>query len=424
MSLKRNTLWNLAGTGAPLVLGAITIPYLMDRIGVEAFGLLTLVWVLIGYFSLFDFGLGRALTQQLANCRSAGQTEELPGLMKTGLILTAVTGAMGGLILASIALPLGFHWLNVSASLQTSAVHSMFLASIGIPLATLTNGFRGVLEAYEEFRAVNISRIILGASNFGLPAISVAFFGPSLSMMVASLVGARVIVLLLHIYFANKLIPIFWISAKIKRKDSKTLYSFGIWMTVSNIISPLIVNSDRFFISAVLGASVVAYYSVPFEILIRVLIIPGALTSALFPRLAFLFANNAKAANDLYLKCMKYVTAAILPIILLIIFGSHWGLSLWLGEEFSNKSWMITTILALGILFNSIAQVPFAAIQAIGNARLTARIHIAEAIIYFPVLYLALRYYGLLGAATVSALRCLSDLLALMFGLKLVQSKN
>jgi hypothetical protein len=55
MSLKRNIVWNLAGTGLPLLVGALTIPYLPRTTGVEAFGVLTLVWALIGYFSLFDF---------------------------------------------------------------------------------------------------------------------------------------------------------------------------------------------------------------------------------------------------------------------------------------------------------------------------------------------------------------------------------
>lgn len=423
MSLKRNALWNLAGTGLPLVLGAITIPYLLNQLGVETFGLLTLVWILIGYFSLFDFGLSRALTQQLANCRTAGHAEELPGLMKTGLLLTAATGAVGGLILASIAFPLGFKWLNVSTSLQSSTTQCMFIAAIGIPLATLTNGLRGALEAYEEFKTVNIQRLILGSSNFALPAISVSLFGPSLPMMVASLVAARTIVLLMHIYYVTKLIPIHWINAKTEPQTRKKLYSFGAWMTITNIISPLIVNSDRFIISSVLGAAVVAYYSVPFEILIRVLIIPGALTAALFPRLASLFASNVNLAMDLYLKCLKYVTAITLPIVVLIIFGSHFGLSIWLGDEFANKSWMITSILALGILFNAMAQVPFAAIQATGNARLTASIHVGEAILYFPILYLALIYYGILGAAAVSTLRCFVDLTALILGLKKITSK-
>src|SRR3546814_17386387 len=66
MSLKKNTGWNLAGSGVPLLVGLFSVPYLVKNLGVEAFGILTLIWALIGYFSLFDFGLGRALTQQIA----------------------------------------------------------------------------------------------------------------------------------------------------------------------------------------------------------------------------------------------------------------------------------------------------------------------------------------------------------------------
>ncbi|MGN5352838.1 oligosaccharide flippase family protein [Ralstonia sp. L16] len=96
MSLTRNTLWNLAGAGLPLAVGAVTIPYLIGRVGVEAFGVLTLIWALIGYFSLFDFGLGRALTQQVAKARASEQETRLPDLVKTGLSFTAVAGLGGG----------------------------------------------------------------------------------------------------------------------------------------------------------------------------------------------------------------------------------------------------------------------------------------------------------------------------------------
>ena len=83
MSLKRNTFWNLAGNGLPFLLGAVTIPYLIRHLGVEAFGILTLIWGLIGYFSLFDFGLGRALTQQVAARLATGMLEKIPSASAT-----------------------------------------------------------------------------------------------------------------------------------------------------------------------------------------------------------------------------------------------------------------------------------------------------------------------------------------------------
>ncbi|MBC7620137.1 MAG: flippase, partial [Candidatus Saccharibacteria bacterium] len=66
MSLKRNTLWNLAGTTIPMVAALALIPYTLSRLGSESFGVLTLIWGLIGYFSVFDLGVGRALTVQLS----------------------------------------------------------------------------------------------------------------------------------------------------------------------------------------------------------------------------------------------------------------------------------------------------------------------------------------------------------------------
>ena len=62
--LTQNALFNLIGTALPLGVGLISIPIVIDALGLEVFGLLTLIWTAIGYFGLFDFGMGRALTQK------------------------------------------------------------------------------------------------------------------------------------------------------------------------------------------------------------------------------------------------------------------------------------------------------------------------------------------------------------------------
>lgn len=419
MSLRRNTLWNLAGTGLPLLLGAVTIPYLIKQIGVESFGILTLVWALIGYFSLFDFGLGRALTQQVAAARSAGLHASLPGLVKTGLWFTAATGLVGGLILAVLANQLALHWLNVSVSLQPSTANALLIAAVGIPLTTVTTGLRGILEAYEDFRVVNLLRMGLGAANFGLPALSVMFLGDSLVWMVVSLIVARAMVLLAHVWQVHQKLPQGWVTAKFSKGNMHQLLSFGAWMTISNIISPLMVTADRFVISGVLGASLVAYYTVPFEALIRVLVIPGALTSALFPRLAAAITKNPVEARRLYRNSLMTITVVLVPICMVIALGSKWGLSLWLGEDFATNAWTTVSIMALGLLFNGIAHVPFAAIQATGNARTTAFIHVSELILYIPLLFVCLKAYGVVGAPIAWSIRVFVDLIALLIVAKI-----
>jgi O-antigen/teichoic acid export membrane protein len=414
MSLRRNTLWSLAGTGLPLLLGAVTIPYLIRKTGVEAFGVLTLVWALIGYFSLFDFGLGRALTQQVATARSAGHLARLPSLVKTGLWFTAAAGVAGGLILAALADQLALHWLNVSGPLQPSTGWALLIAAIGIPLTTVTTGLRGVLEAYEDFKAVSLLRIGLGVANFGLPALSVMLIGTSLAWMVASLIIARVVVLLAHMWLVHRRLPVGWASARFNKENMRGLLSFGAWMTVTNIVGPLMVTADRFVISAVLGASVVAYYTVPFEVLIRLLVVPAAMTSVLFPRLAAVMTTDRPEAKRLHRKCLKIITAALLPICLIIAVGSKWGMTIWLGHDFAEHSWRIVSVMAIGLLLNGIAYLPFAAIQAAGDARTTAYLHMLELVLYIPALFFSLKFFGLIGAAIAWDIRVAIDLAFLL----------
>lgn len=414
MSLRRNTLWNLAGTGLPLVLGAVTIPYLIKEVGVEAFGILTIVWALIGYFSLFDFGLGRALTQQVAAARSTGSDASLPSLVKTGLWFTAVTGLLGGVILGLTSERLALDWLNVSMSLQPSTASALLIAAIGIPLTTLTTGLRGILEGYEDFRVVNLLRMCLGAANFGLPALSVMFLGKSLVWMVASLIAARVLMLVAHAWEVHKKLPTDWSHGKVSQEKMRRLLSFGAWMTVSNIISPLMVTADRFVISGALGASVVAYYTVPFEALIRVLVLPAALTAALFPRIAAVMKLSPAEAKILYRKCLLLVAGVLLPVCILIALGSKWGLELWLGQDFADRSWAIVSVMALGLLLNGMAHVPFAAIQAGGDSRTTAYLHLIELVFYVPLLFYSMKTFGILGAAIAWTTRVGVDLLALL----------
>jgi O-antigen/teichoic acid export membrane protein len=424
MSLKKNTAWNLFGAGAPLIVGAFTIPYLITALGIEAFGVLTLIWALIGYFSLFDFGLGRALTQQIAAMRSIGAIDQIPRRMKAGLVFTAITGLAGGVLLIALAPLLSQSWLNISVGLQKSALVSFVIAAIGIPLTTVSTGLRGVLEAYEDFKVANILRVILGILNFALPALIVAIFGPILEYAAAGLLFARILVTGLHFVWVNKKLSSHWLHEKYEPADIKSLWQFGLWMTVSNVVGPLMVTADRFIISSVLGAAFVAYYTVPFEVLIRILIIPGALTAALFPRVTALLTVDLAGAKKIYSKSIAVVGIVMIPILLAVGLGAHFWLSIWISPEFADMAWLTTAILAVGIGFNGVAQLPHAAIQATGNAKLTAIIHSAELILYIPLLFVALKYFGMTGAACVWVVRAAADFFVMRYFVNKIFAKS
>jgi O-antigen/teichoic acid export membrane protein len=413
VSIRKNSLWGLFGTGAPFLIGIISIPYLIRNIGIEAFGVLTLVWLLIGYFSIFDFGLGRGLTQQLSATKGKISDQDVSTIVKSGLLVIFLTGIAGGIVLALIAGKLGSDWLNVSEILKETTTTSMLIASIGIPCATLTAGFRGILEAESQFATVNIYRFFLGIANFLLPSFCVAMGYTALEFIVVSLVLVRVISLFFHAYAANQRLPGKWFKRNTDFRAVSKILSFGAWMTITNIIGPLMVSADKFIISSTLSASIIAYYSVPSEVLMRLLIIPSALASALFPILAQNLSKDIKVAKQVYYKSVKSCLLVMAPLCLLVGIFSHQVLQLWMGGTFADKSWLIMDILSIGVLFNAISFMPYNVIQATGDARTTAIIHTAELMMYLPLLYFLLNRHGVVGAAYAWTIRVLLDMIAM-----------
>ena len=116
--IATNTLWNLVATAAPMPVALYAIPVLIAGLGKDRFGLLALAWTLIGYFTLFDLGLGRALTQLVASepGRRRGALE-IPSAFWTAEALMAILGAAGAAILIAAANPIA-HLLQVPPRLS------------------------------------------------------------------------------------------------------------------------------------------------------------------------------------------------------------------------------------------------------------------------------------------------------------------
>lgn len=400
------------GSATPMLVGIGTIPYIYQQIGIERIGVLTIVWALIGYFSIFDFGLGRAITQRTASLISHQTLKQKTKTATTGVFLTLLIGIVGSLVgFAAIELA-GVNWINSTKNLHDEIHSSFLLACLAIPATTVTAGFRGILEGEQRFKSVNILKFILGLSNFLSPVASIVLFGPRLDYIVGSLVLARYIILGAHYFNVKATIRNF--RENLSLEESKHLFTFGGWMTLSNIISPLMVVADRFMIANVLGAAVVAYYTIPADLMLRLLVLPAAITIALFPVFSKdLSERNYTNSLSLYRKSMKIIFLIMGAIAAGIVIGADFGLEIWLGPEFAERSSAVVSVLAIGILFNSVAQIPHAYIQAAGDSRSTALIHLFESVIYLPSLYVLLQLYGILGAAIAWMLRALLDLFLL-----------
>jgi len=413
--LARNVIWNLVGNGAPMIVAVFSIPILIQGLGRDRFGVLALAWALIGYASLFDLGVGRALTQLVAKKLGAGEDREVPALVWTSLILMLLLGAAGALAAVLLAPWLVHRALNVPVGLQVETLRSFYLLGLSIPVVIGTAGLRGLLEAHQRFGMINALRIPMGVYSFASPLL-VLPFSRSLFPVVVVLVCGRVIGWAAHLVLCLRVVPelrqgIVWHGAV-----AGPLLRFGGWMTVSNIVSPLMVTLDRFLIGALATMTAVAYYATPYELVTKLLIIPGALVGVMFPAFSTVFEQDPARAGRLYRRCVKTVFLVLFPVVLLTILLAHAGLRLWLGAAFAEHSFRVLQWLAAGVFINGLAHIPFAMVQGAGRPDLTAKLHLIELPLYLLALWWLIAMYGVEGAAMAWTARVAVDG-AVLFGM-------
>ncbi|HEX5434243.1 MAG TPA: flippase [Candidatus Angelobacter sp.] len=406
--LARNVIWNVVGICSPILVAIICLPILKRALGTERLGIISLAWVVVGYFGMFDLGLSRALTKLVAEKLGQKRTTEIVSLVWTSLFLLAGIGLIGTLIAVWLTPWIVERALKVPLDLQQETMGAFYWICTSIPFIVITAGLRGVLEALQQFRLATWIRVPMGIFSY-LGPVAILPFTHNLETILAVLVFGRVMACIAHLLASFYALPELKHRLLFQRSMLGPLLSFGSWMTVSNIVGPLMVTFDRFVIGAMISISAVAYYAVPSEAVMKVTLIPLALMGVLFP--AFSTAG-AVDRSRLVLLCdaaSRYLFIILLPAIIVLVAFAPDGLRLWLGQDFASKSTTVVRLLAVAVFINAQAQIPYAHLQSAGRPDITAKVHLSEVPIYAVLLFTLVRTMGISGAALAWALRVTLD---------------
>lgn len=409
--------WNLVGLGLPLLIAAVTIPHLLVALGNQRFGLLTLAWGLIGYASALDLGVGRAATHRISELKAGRDSERsgIPVVLSTAVRVTVITGGIAAaLILISLALGVD-RLLKADQVPATEIRWAIACLAIALPLQAISAAYRGVNEAYLNFRGISILRILLGAANFGLPFL-IALVSQSVYWLVLSLVISRALALWVFrsLAFAcmhkDGLKP----ATQYSREEARRLMRFGGWFTLSSVLNPAVASADRFYIASVISAAAAASYVIPYEMVAQSLILVGAVTTVAFPYLSQIRVADPEGAQRIYRRMLGISLGAMAVVTAFFLILGATVLSLWLGKSIPLEAHSVIRILSLGLVPYTLGTMCVALLHSAGKTDVTAKVNIVEFPVFLALIYLMVSHFGIVGAAYAWVIRVTLDAFVLM----------
>jgi O-antigen/teichoic acid export membrane protein len=403
-SISRNASFNILGSVLPMFVTLATVPPYLKLIGDVRFGVLSLVWVFLGYFGLFEMGLGRATSKYIAQLKNdAGETRE--SVFWTALLVNLAVGSVGGLLLwavASVTMPF---WLKAGGDIQAEVARSMPWLAAAVPVATLTSVLVGALEGREEFGAINSQQIGATVVFQLVPLGIAAWLGPRIDWLVAATVLTRVATNVPLFVFCVRRVPLRGMP-RINREWVVRLWRFGIWITVSGIASPILTSLDRFVIGFAQGAQAVTYYAIPYGFASKLLVFPSSVSRALFPRFS---AQQSSGATQMGVRAVLGLASILTPIVVMAIMATDPFFRLWIGPVAASRCVHAGELLLIGIWINALAYIPNGLLQAQGRPDLPAKFHVAEVLPFVAVLWVGTHFWGVTGAAAAWCIRAFGD---------------
>lgn len=338
LRFARNVSWNILGQVAVAALNFFLIPYLIAKMGVEAYGLYILLHAAASYLQLSSLGAGSAALKHLAAYHAAGNQRGIGQVLRYSLSIYC-----WGAALAAALLVLGAEFFlerlfRVPDFLTGAGVFVLRCAAAGAFFVAVIQRATIIMQAFQRF---DLHNLVLFLQNSLLPLGAAAVLSAGLGVKGVALwyVAVNAFVALTAALLVRRIVP----SAEGPAQGHAVLFKTFLWWGLSQWVGPLawivIYQFDKIFIARGVAFTSLAHYCVPAGFLQRLQIVPAMVSTVIMTMmLEVQGAESDDSVKRIYLKSVRFVLWAVLPILALLFAVMPQFLGLWLGGEFSSRS--------------------------------------------------------------------------------------
>jgi len=152
--------------------------------------------------------------------------------------------------------------------------------------------------------------------------------------------------------------------------------------------------------------------------------IPASITLVLFPTFSgrIFSSPKKKEVEFFFIKSINMIILVVFPIAFSVGIFSEEILHFWINQNFAEHSGLVMQIFTVGVIINSIAQVPFTLIQSAGHSKLIAIINMIQFPFFMATLYFSTKIYGIEGASFAWLFRLIVDAIMMFYAIRFVSA--
>jgi O-antigen/teichoic acid export membrane protein len=391
-----NVLWTWLGVATGIFGGLFVTPYTVRKIGVDHFGMWTLVLSLVEYYWLIDIGLRSAALKFSAEYYALGQQDELDELVNTGLAYSMGAGAILAL-LTIFGAPYAGLLFHISDPVFPKLIR---VVGISWALGLVFNIFGACIEGFQRFDIFGqiwVSTTVLRT----ITLVLVLALGFGVFEMGLVLLASQTLVYLLNLYYYRRLAPQAKINLSLATFSKfKEMASYGVHTLRVIVSDRLLRQAVPVMIPYYLPLRDLAFYALPMRILDYAMDGVGRVGSVTTPTATELLAKGRREELvDLSVYANRYSLAIFLPIpIFLLIYGNELY-AIWMGSDIASHSAYLLPAFLFGHAIVASQMNSVSVLFGIGRHQAYSRFLLGEALLTVLGMALVLPRFGLLGAA-------------------------
>src|SRR5580765_5633253 len=258
--LFKNSLYGLFSWLLPIIPTVFATPIVVRGLGKEQYGLYVIISGFISYF--FTAGIGKAAAKYVAEYRVTGETEKIPDIISSTIILSLSLGFFVTSLVVIFSRTIVADVLLIPPELQDKAIIALYLACATVLIGAFGVIFQWILQGLQRFDRflilTNLSSFLLG-----LGSIVVVLLGYGVLTILALTLLVAAMTCFLSLWLAKRLLPELRFNIRPSREAWRLVWRYALSILSYAVFGNILLLFERGWITRKFGTTALSYYVVP-----------------------------------------------------------------------------------------------------------------------------------------------------------------